>query len=229
MGNLRPVLFLGLAFLAYMMWVEWQKDYAPRVIPPVNQSSTAQSDIDLPPMADQAGDLPELGETPTGTRTDEPDLPALEAPAQRIDERSVIRVITDVLEVDIDLIGGSVVSARLLNYPVVLEEPDIKVQLLIGQGENMFIAQSGLLSHQPGPNHTSQYTSSQKVHTLADGEQELRVPLTWDSDEGISVTKTFVFQRSRYDIAVSHRLQNNSAQAWSGSRFYQLQKSVPAH
>lgn len=29
MGNLRPVLIIGLLFLGYMIWVQWQKDYGP--------------------------------------------------------------------------------------------------------------------------------------------------------------------------------------------------------
>ncbi len=27
MANLRPMLFMGLLVLSYLMWVEWQKDY----------------------------------------------------------------------------------------------------------------------------------------------------------------------------------------------------------
>ena len=30
MANLRPILFMGLLVLSYMMWVEWQKDYGPQ-------------------------------------------------------------------------------------------------------------------------------------------------------------------------------------------------------
>jgi len=39
MGNLRPVLIVGLAFLGYMIWVQWQQDYgpAPQVAAPQTQ------------------------------------------------------------------------------------------------------------------------------------------------------------------------------------------------
>ena len=29
MANLRPVLIIGLLFLGYMIWVQWQRDYGP--------------------------------------------------------------------------------------------------------------------------------------------------------------------------------------------------------
>ena len=44
MGNLRPVLIVGLAFLGYMIWVQWQKDYgpAPQAPAPQAQSGTVR-------------------------------------------------------------------------------------------------------------------------------------------------------------------------------------------
>jgi len=33
MANLRPILFMGLLVLSYLMWVEWQKDYGPKPQP----------------------------------------------------------------------------------------------------------------------------------------------------------------------------------------------------
>jgi YidC/Oxa1 family membrane protein insertase len=50
--------------------------------------------------------------------------------------------------------------------------------------------------------------------------------LTWQSADGVKVTKTFIFKRGRYDIDVRHQLFNGSAQTWSGSRYDQLQRSV---
>ena len=54
------------------------------------------------------------------------------------------------------------------------------------------------------------------------------MPLTWDDDDGIQVTKTFIFKRGEYDIMVRHTLTNQSGQTWSGSRYDQLQRSIIA-
>ncbi len=229
MGNLRPVLLMGMVFIAYMLWVEWQKDYGPSTTPVATQTDPApQGQSSVPAMSpQQASDLPELGRAGTTTQADEQGVPVIDAAAEINTERPIVRVTTDVLDVEIDLVGGTVVSARLLNYPVVLEEPDIKVNLLAGQGANLFIAQSGLLSHQSRPDHTSQYSTDRTTHVLAGGAQEIRVPLSWESDDGIRVNKTFIFERGRYDITVQHQLENNSGVTWTGSRYDQLQKSVP--
>ncbi len=231
MGNLRPVLAIGLVFLGYMLWVEWQKDYGPGPVSSDTtsaQPSTGQSVPAVP--GGLAGDLPELGEAGPSTQhgAGQDAVPGVEIQAEMAGESPFVTVTTDVLETRIDLVGGTVVSSLLLDYPVVLEEPDQKVNLLSSQGDNMFIAQSGLLSHQSAPNHTSPYQSERMAFELAEGAEEIRVPLIWESDDGVHVTKTFIFKRGRYDITVRHQLENKSAGAWTGSRYDQLQRSVPA-
>ena len=231
MGNLRPVLAIGLVFLGYMLWVEWQKDYGPG--PDISettstQASTGQSVPAVP--GGLTGDLPEPEEAgPSAQQSAGLDaVPGAETQVEMAGENPVITVTTDVLEARIDLVGGTVISSLLLDYPVVLEDPDQKVNLLSSHGDNMFIAQSGLLSHQSAPNHTSQYQSDRMEFELADGAEEIRVPLTWESEDGVLVTKTFIFKRGRYDITVRHQLENKSTGAWTGGRYDQLQRSVPA-
>jgi YidC/Oxa1 family membrane protein insertase len=227
MGNLRPVLAIGLVFLGYMLWVQWQKDYAPAPPPPV-QTSQLQSDTPAVPSTSPspvtgANDLPVMQDSSTLPEA-AVDLPGNEdnSPAQ-----SLISVRTDVLDVEIDLVGGTVVSAILRDYPVKQKEPDIKIDLLAGQGNHFFIAQSGLLSNQVAPNHTTPYSTTQTSYELSSGDTELRVPLTWDSGTGVEVTKVFVFRPGEYVISVDHEVSNRSGESWSGSRYSQLQQEVP--
>lgn len=224
MGNLRPVLIIGLVFLAYMMWVEWQKDYgaAPQTSKPRTQESVAVQDIPPGNAVDLPGnavDLPEPTEPIQVTPSDKGEVAITAA-------NTVISVKTDVLELEIDPVGGTVVSALLLDYPIVQKEPKNKVNLLAAQGDRMFIAQSGLLSRQDAPNHTSAYTTEKYQYTLTEGAGELHVPLTWQSDTGVHVTKTFVFTEGDYDIAVLHEVSNAGNEAWTGSRYDQLQRTV---
>jgi YidC/Oxa1 family membrane protein insertase len=234
MDNLRPVLLISLAFLGYLIWVEWQKDYAPVVTPPT--SVTASNT-----QAEPAGEGGDIASIPPGSAAMEPaDLPqAGEAAATPVQSPAgaepqvgaaspVVKVLTDVLEIEIDVTGGTVVSARLLDYPVDLENPAEKVSLLRRDGPNPFIAQSGLLSSQAAPNHTAVYQSASVAYELAPDAAELRVPLTWKSADGIEVTKTFVFRRADYSVDVIHELRNGSAAGWTGHRYDQLQRSVLA-
>jgi YidC/Oxa1 family membrane protein insertase len=226
MGNLRPVLMIGLVFLGYMIWVQWQKDYtpAPQAAPP----SRVQTDTPSVPTLsaenpDNAVDLP----APVDVQQGGPENNPAQAAAEVRSPNQVIAVKTDVLDIEIDLIGGTVVAASLLDYPVRQKEPENKISLLAPSGDNMFIAQSGLLSHQKAPNHTSLYRSEQAEYVMSDGSDELIVPLTWTSDDGVEVTKAYVFRRGAYEIDVLHQVENHSTADWAGSRYDQLQRTVP--
>jgi YidC/Oxa1 family membrane protein insertase len=228
MANFRPMLFITLIFLGYLLWVEWQKDYGPQPQRAVTQTpaitgegiSTA-NDMPVAGVAPQNG-LP--GDLPTVQQQDTAAVP--EQKAEMRGESPVVTVTTDVLEVGIDPVGGTLVSARLLDYPVTLDAPVEKVTLFNRSGEELFIAQSGLLSRQPAPNHTSEYRAGASKFALSEGAEELRVPLTWRDASGIAVTKTFIFKRGRYDVAVRHTLDNDSPGAWAGSRYEQLQRAM---
>ena len=228
MANLRPILFMGLLLIAYMMWVEWQKDYGPQPAPPQTTETPTQAlDETIPGVAEIPADVPEMaGDVPQAEASTVPAMEPADKPAEMSGDSDVITVTTDVLEAQIDLLGGTVVSARLLDYPVKLEVADIKVEMLRRSGPDMFIAQSGLLSRTAAPNHTSHYQADADEYMLAQGADEIRVPLTWEDDSGIAVTKTFIFKRGGYDILVRHTLSNQSSETWTGSRYDQLQQSV---
>jgi YidC/Oxa1 family membrane protein insertase len=127
MANLRPILFMGLLFLSYLMWVEWQKDYGPRPRqqPTTDITNTPANNLPIPGQTDYSvpsvGDLPDpdAGTVGVGKPTD--------APVVMIGEKELLIVTTDVLEAGIDLVGGTLVSARLMNYPLELEVSEIKV------------------------------------------------------------------------------------------------------
>ncbi len=231
MANLRPVLFMSLFVLAYLMWVEWQKDYAPQ--PQTTVVSTPAEEFSVPGLGasqgpvsgDLPGDLPEPDAGLVETENSKPDWEAGQA-VFASGNSGLLTVVTDVLEVGIDLTGGTVVTAKLLDYLVDLDNPGINVDLLLRDGPEMFVAQSGLLSREVAPNHTSSYRAQRMQYELGPGSDEIRVPLSWDDESGIHVTKTFIFKRGKYDITVQHTLTNDSGQAWTGSRYDQLQRAV---
>ena len=227
MANLRPMLFMGLLVLAYLMWVEWDKDYGvkPQLNPVTQATNTSMDTPGLPvPQTNVSnpGDLP----VPDAVMAS----PEQETISQAVmtGANELVTVTTDLLEVKIDRVGGTVVSARLLDYPVELEVPGIKVDLFNSSGPEMFIAQSGLLSRSSAPNHTSTYQTDVMQYDLGQTAEEIRVPLTWTDNNGIQVTKTLIFKRGKYDITVRHTLSNQSDQSWSGSRYDQLQRSILA-
>jgi len=225
MANLRPMLFMGLLVLSYLMWVEWEKDYG---VKPQAQPVTevANTTLDALPVPGSTATTPDAGDLPT------PDAGLASSSQEAISQPvmtgsgDLLTVTTDVLDVKIDLVGGTVVSAKLLNYAVDFDVPGIKVDLFNSAGPELFIAQSGLLSRASAPNHTSTYQTDSMNYSLGQMADEIRVPLTWTDGNGIQVTKTLIFKRGKYDIDVRHTLTNQSGETWSGSRYDQLQRSI---
>jgi len=227
MGNLRTILIMGLVLLGYMMWVQWQRDYgpAPQSSPTVSEPAA----ISVQPPSDTA-DLPGLAEAPAAdlpAAQPAPDAPVAPKAAAAAAEAVTIRVTTDVLDLRIDPVGATVVSAVLRNYPVHLDQPDIKVELLERHPGRLFVAQSGLLSRAAAPNHTTPFETGARRYELDAGADTLEVPFRWVSDTGLVVTKTFTLHRGRYDIGVRHTVENNGDVDWSGSYYGQLQRNVP--
>ncbi len=216
MDNQRLFLFIALCFVGLLLWQAWQRDYglqpvaqAPQeqVVPP---SDTAAPADDLPaapvsaPGQPAASPAPDRALLPSGTR---------------------VRVVTDVLDVEIDTIGGDVRRAELLTYPVAPDKPEQPVRLLSDVPAELFVAQSGLLSSQTeAPSHRAQFTAEATEYRLQPNADEVRVPLRWTGSQGLQVTKTYVFHRNSYAIDVIYELENTAASPWTGHLYRQLQR-----
>ncbi|HLB58433.1 MAG TPA: membrane protein insertase YidC [Gammaproteobacteria bacterium] len=144
-------------------------------------------------------------------------------------DHTVIHITTDVVRVDINPVGGNIVQVSLLNYPEALhsKEPFL---LLNDFPDTRYLAQSGLLSA-TGPDTTkgqAVYSTDQTDYVLSPDQNELQIKLHWQNAEGVKITKIFTFQRDNYEIAVSYRIENQSAQPWNGNLYLQLmRKNTP--
>ena len=213
-------MFFALSFVLLLIWQSWQKDFGAQPqseqATPAEQAKTAAkatADVPVAPLAkvEKAGQLtPEVRET-----------------QDVIEKGKRIHVVTDLLDVQIDTIGGDVRQVELLDYPVKADKPDVPFKLMEDTTKRIFIAQSGLLSKAPAPDHHAEYRADKLDYQLSAGSDELRVPLHWRSPEGILVTKTFIFKRNSYVIKVEHAVENGSQNAWQGNAYRQLQRSEP--
>ncbi|MFO7326687.1 MAG: membrane protein insertase YidC, partial [Pseudomonadota bacterium] len=101
-----------------------------------------------------------------------------------------------------------------------------------GPGDQ-YVLQTGLTgaaaNTQPGsyPTHVALFSTPFQGFRLEDGLDELRVPFTWTSPEGVQVTKTLVFHRGSYRIDVVHEVINNSGAPWSIAPYAQIQRDMP--
>ncbi len=218
MDNTRLFLYAALAFVSLLIWEQWQADYGPQPAAPVAQAQDGRPG-DATTANGQAGaDLPEI---------EAPMAPARSDTAEAVADGVLIRVETDVVEAVIDSRGGVIKSLKLKQYPVDVEHPDDYLELLYQRPDELFVLQNGLRSaDNPAPTHYDTFTTPRTEYTLADGSDELRVPLRWEQD-GIEVVKTYVFHRGDYLVNLEHRVSNNSGSEWKGSEYRQITRSRP--
>ena len=220
MDSQRPFLYLTLIFMAFLLWTTWQQDHAPKPVIPAETVS-------------QSANSPAVPGSDTGTAV--PALPLENAAAQASGEQ-LIRIRTDVLDLQISNKGGEIVTADLPTYPVSLEEPDKPVRILDRTGRD-YVAQSGLKHgtiagqdvSQWAPDHQAEYSFEQTDYQLAEGQNELVVPLRWQGANGVVVTKRFRLTRGSFSVGVEHEVQNNSGKDWTGVEYRQLRHGPGAH
>ena len=75
------------------------------------------------------------------------------------------------------------------------------------------------------------FEAPQTSFVLADGQDELRIPLTFTGKDGSVFTKTFVLKRNDYAIGVDYHVKNASAAPLELTLFGQLKQSInlPKH
>ena len=229
MDNIRFLLVIAFAMISYMLWEAWQKDYNPKPEIAISEQPTITNlNEELPVTSNsQIKDSPKIVEA----------VPAIEVSSDKI-----ITVKTDVLILEIDTKGGTVRNLDLVKYPhdkentivnnmysLVGLKPDEKdlspIRLLDSRVENLFLAQSGLMTS-PGsskaPDHHTVFSTEKETYELGVGEDIISVPFVWTDNKGLVVTKTFIFKRGSYDINVDQKIQNNSSNIWSGRQYGQL-------
>ncbi|MCS0352779.1 membrane protein insertase YidC [Vibrio ordalii] len=187
MDSQRNILLIALALVSFLLFQQWQvaKNPAPQAVEQAQNSST----LTAPSMADELDPAPAV--TNASAKT--------------------ITVKTDVLTLSIDTVGGDVVKAELNKYDAELNSEDPFVLLKDIPG-HQFIAQSGLVGPQGidlSSNNRPNYTVSADTFALADGQDELRIPMTYQAN-GLEYTKTFILKRGSYALDVEFDVANQS-------------------
>ena len=219
MDNQRVFIWAALALVLYLNFVTWQKDYAPAPAPTPAATTTQSADGSAAPANETLPDLP-------SSPTDAPAAPS-SAPASNSEavatHAAVIRVQTDVLSMDISTRGGELVRADLLKYPVEKNRPDVPVRLFNSKPP-IFVARSGLRAadQRAEPTHQAMFQSATNEYTLAAGQKELVVPLTWTDGQGITVVKTYKFTPGSYRIDLTYDVVNTSASDYNAASYVQI-------
>ena len=231
MDNQRLLLFLALSLVVLFIWEAWQERNIPQpVLVESEQQNTPRSAITDGALPEMPMDgAPEIALSESQNLAT-PKLPereqANEKQAQiKLQQGKRLRVVTDVLDLDIDTVGGDIRRAFFPIYPISADKPDEPFPFMNDRLPRFFIAQSGLLSSADAPDHRAIYQAEKAEYILNAAENVLIVPLTWTSPSGLKVTKTFTFKRGDYLVSINHIIENKTGKLWQGRQYGQFQRT----
>ncbi|GGP48625.1 membrane protein insertase YidC [Shewanella algicola] len=207
MESQRNILLIGLLFVSFLMWQQWQTDKAPQ---PVAQQTVTQTNA----ATINGADVPEADSTGMPV-----DMPAT---------KNLITVKTDQLDIKISPVGGDIVYAALVAHKVEIDKDDPFV-ILEQTNDHTYIAQSGLIGRDgidSSAKGRAAFAAQNTSYTLADGQDTLSVPLTFTADNGVTYVKTFTFTRGQYDVGVDYNISNTSDTALQVQMYGQIKQSI---
>lgn len=220
MDQQRPFLYLTLFFLGFLIWSTWQQEHAPKPAVPAGQTTQAQQNQNSSGNSMPSGS----GVSANASNINAGTVPVSTETAGK-DEGQLIRIKTDVLDVIISTQGGTIVQADLPTHPISLEEQD-KATRVIDKAQK-YAAQSGLIyrgsnGSNLAPNHFANFSFVNSEYTLQDGQNTLQVPLIWSNGSGLTVTKNFVFERGSFLVKQIQKVDNQTANVWTGNEYLEL-------
>jgi YidC/Oxa1 family membrane protein insertase len=211
----RTVLWSVFLLSVLMLWDGWQRHNGqPSMFAPPVQAPAASavaggkaSDASVPQLA---------GATPAAVAA---------SGAASAAQGELLSLHTDLMDVTIDTLGGSVVKVALTQHQ---DQDDPKQHLVIldHSAVHTYEAQSGLVgaAGQVLPNHKTVFTAQTAERQMADGQQQLVLTLASAQIDGVQLIKTYTFTRGSYAIGVKQEVVNGSAQALRPSLYVQIER-----
>ena len=253
--NARVFLWLGLVLALWLNYDAWMRDYGVKPGTQTSASASrpagaAASSLEANIPDTVAPTLPVAGTAGMARATDVTvaavPVPASESGAATPAEGALaavadspgaavssaapaagsVTVRTDVLDLEIGLVGGELRRADLLRYPLVKGKVQPVRLFNRDSAEGFFVLQSGLAGAAGSgahPTHLASFAAASPNYELSQASDELRVPLTWsDPAAGVTVTKTFIFRRGQYRIDLEYTVENTGASPWLAAPYLQL-------
>ena len=147
---------------------------------------------------------------------------------QGTEETGLLKVRTDVLEVVIDPLGGTLRQLDLLAYPVSVQDPETPLRLLDDHPLRLYLLQGGLLSREGGasaPHNQTRYRAEQQEYRLQEGRDTVEIRLRAEQGD-LQIDKIYRFHRDRYLFDVVYEVRNLGEQPWIGHAYAQLKRGA---
>src|SRR5580704_2402328 len=162
----RTVLYMALALVGLSLWNAWQIDYPVKqpITENVNNQSTGEGHL-----------LPQV--TPEDNKQANPNPE--QAVVNSSNPSQLVHVKTDVLDVNIDLRQGDIVTGLLLDYPLSVDDKNKPFPLLQNQSNERYVANSSIFvsSGQTVQSLDFGFKTNQQEYQLNPDQNQLTVTL----------------------------------------------------
>ncbi|MBI3171446.1 MAG: membrane protein insertase YidC, partial [Hydrocarboniphaga effusa] len=213
--NRRFALLVAAGVILFLLWQTWQKEHGSGAQPVSAAPAAAQSPApadEVPAAAagaiqqEPSSSGPAPGAADNSVVAPQGHAAAATAPEQKVN------VETDVLRVEISTQGGDLRHVELKGYPFAKRLPEQNVALLDDKPDRWFVIQSGLAGTGAAVvSHKDIYRAAAPRYVLAEGSDQLEVPLEYTGADGLAVTKTYRFRRGSYVVDLAHALRTGDA------------------
>ncbi len=209
----RLFLFLIFSFSLLLVWDGWQRYQNPLPVVQQTASSKAESAVlGTQPAAAPVTSAPAaekiVAEQPLGNRAN----------------GKVIRVKTDLVEAEINTVGGDIQQLAFLQHPEAKDKNKPLELFHVGRGTHNYMEQSGLLG-EGMPNHNSTFAAEQDSYVLANNAEQVQVRLAAEAANGIKVIKVITFRRASYLIDIAYMIENGGTTTLDSSAYFQLTRN----
>lgn len=209
----RTVLWVVFSMSLLLLWDAWQKHQGrPSLFSPA-----------APRPAASAAPLPASGVPAAGTSAPAQALTPPTAPAASVPTGETFVVSTDLVKASFSSIGGQLVQLELLKHKD--DTPAAGPMKVLEQARG-YAAQSGLVGIAGAPTHLTPMQLTTPERELKDGAQQLNLRFEAPEVNGVTLVKTYTFERGSYAIKVRHEIVNSSAAAVQPQLYLQLQRDA---
>lgn len=221
----RTLLWVVFTMSLVLLWDAWGRHHGqPSMFGPPSRAATSSaapgSAATALPNASPAS--PAAVPAPAGAAASA--SPAAPPTASAGAQGEQVSLSTDVVKATFDTLGGTLVRLELLQFR---DANDSKRNVLLFEQspQHLYMAQTGLVSAQPGlnlPNHLSPMSVVAGERSLVNGQQTLSIRFESTGNEAYKLAKTYTFKRGEYVVAVTHEFSNQSGTAVSPQLYLQL-------
>ncbi|MEY4663008.1 MAG: Membrane protein insertase YidC, partial [Pseudomonadota bacterium] len=201
----RTILWVIFGFSMVLLWDQWQLSNGHKATFFPKPEAAAPASTAAPAATASNNSVPTATTTaPAATPAQVP----TSGPNAAASARETIEVVTDVLKLNFDTEGGSLVRTEFTRHADFVDSSKPFV-LLDQSSSRVYNAQTGLIGGD-FPTHKSPMKFSGE-RSLKDGQNELTLRFESDVQNGVKLVKTYTLQRGSYAIGVKHEVVNTGS------------------